>query len=57
MLLRVVQKFVTKSRRVKLHQRSALKIQTFWRCKNLKQKCYREILAINEEKKIYFLKE
>ena len=57
MLLKVVQKFVNKSRRAKLHQRSALKIQKFWRCKNFKHKWYKEILGINEEKKIYFLKE
>lgn len=57
MLLRVVQKFIAKSRRAKLHQRSALKIQTFWRSKNIKHKWYKEILGINEERKIYFLKE
>jgi hypothetical protein len=50
-------RFSKKLRREKLEQRSALRIQTFWRNQHIKHKAYIEKLGINRDRKIYFLKE
>jgi hypothetical protein len=56
-MLKAVRIFLQRFRRIKLNQKSALKIQTFWRFKNMKNKYYRQILGINDDQSIYFLKE
>lgn len=52
-----MRKFVERTRREKLLQKSALKIQTSWRARRDKHLAYVRVLGLKENPRLYFLKE